>query len=255
MSNVNGEMLSNANTDMILASILNNFDTQYIIDIVRKSINIRFRPYNTAMPSIGAFEQHFQQMLISFTDQQQKEKILAVREDTYLNIIRVVCEYYNLEYYPNDDIDTHTVVYFLYDVLVSNFTNTIINFFVNYIMDHQSEIYIELNNKPSGEKETMSPYSKKLYNNSPLGLIHSNIGTVMNNICVKDIKLSDILHYGYNDPNCLYVLNNTIGENGNVFKDRFATYVYDMSARIDLITCVRLNLQQYAVSDMNIINY
>lgn len=249
MSNTN-QMLSNVNTDAILAETLTNFNTTYIIDVVRRSIDIRFRPYSTAMPGLNSIEMNFQEMLANFTDRDQQARILDVRRQTYDEIISIVCQYYNLKYTPNDDIDNYTVAYFLYHVLVSNFTETIINFFVRYIIDHQDDIYKTITIPEN--KEALDNYSRKLYGSAAkLGHIHSQINKVMNNISASNITFEQILHYGSGDPSCINILTNTISDLGDIWSLRFAHYLIGVGTRADLITTVKLQLQQFATADIN----
>ena len=248
MQNVTtGEILTNVNTDNMLGSILSNFETQYITDIVRDSINMRFRPYNIGMPGLNAFEQRFQTIVANLDDYSQKQQTMQVRENTYNEIISIVCQYYNLTYTPNDDIDVYAVAYFLYDLLVSNFSATIVNFFTNFIVRNQEELYKQI--APNISKETTNNYSKKMYNNNHLGAIHSFLSVVMDNISVMDIKLQDILQYSVTDINEINIIGFTITDNNDIFKDHFVPFLKNSSTRSDLITCVKLSLQQYATSD------
>lgn len=243
-----GEIVTNVNTDNLLSSILSNFNTEYITDIVRDSINMRFRPYNIGMPGLNAFEQNFQNIMNGLEDYSQKQQTMQVREDTYNEIISIICQYYDLTYNPNEDIDTYAVAYYLYDLLVSNFSATIINFFTNFIVRNQEELYKQI--APNITKDMTNNYSKKMYSNSHLGIIHSFLSTVMDNIAVMDIKLQDILNYAVTDLNEINIIMYTITDNNDIFKNHFAIYLSNSSTRSDLITCVKLALQQYATSDL-----
>ena len=86
----NNEMLANANTDVALANILSNFDAGYILDIVRDSINRRFRPYSTAMPGLNSFEANFKNLMDSTDDSSQKRLIMETRARTYNDIINIL---------------------------------------------------------------------------------------------------------------------------------------------------------------------
>lgn len=246
----NGEILTNVNTDNMLSSILSNFDTKYIIDIVRDSINMRFRPFNVGMPGINAFEQNFQNIIANLEDYSQKQRTFEVREHTYQEVIRVLCEYYNLTYNPDDNIDTYAVAYYLYDLLVSNFSATIINFFTNFIVRNQDMLFAQIN--PS--KENLNNYSKKIYSNTHLGFIHSNLSIVMDNIAAMDINMSTLIEYGSLDNSCQILLGSTIIENGNIFAEHFVPYLKNYSTRTELITSVKLALQEYATADVRVIN-
>jgi hypothetical protein len=249
----NGEMLTNANTDNALSNILSNFNPGYILDIVRDSINTRFRPYSTAMPGMNAIEQNFRNIENSFTDYSQKQKIMETRQRTYNDVINTLCQYYNLTFEPNEDTDIYTVAYFLYDILVANFSATIINFFTNYTLAHRDDIYAAAAEQSKITKEDTSSYSKKIYSDPKLGYIHSNIATIMDNIAVSDIRLADIVQYGNGDQNCFICITNNISENGRLFYEHFAVYLNNPATRADLITNVKLALQKYATADMSIV--
>ena len=107
--NLDNEILTNIKTDQALNSILEKFDTNYIIHIVEDSINMRFRPYNTAMPGLNAMEEYFQRNINAFppTD---VEQIIAVRYETYRKIIDIVCNFYNLTYIENPQVDIYSVI-------------------------------------------------------------------------------------------------------------------------------------------------
>ena len=246
----NGEILTNVNTDNMLSAILGNFDTNYIVDIVRDSINMRFRPFNTGMPGVIAFEQNFNQIINNLEDYSQKQRTMEVRERTYQEIINVICQYYNLTYNPDDNINTYSVAYYLYDLLVSNFSATIINFFTNYIVRNQDALFEQL----AATKESLNNYSKKIYSNSHLSFIHSNLSKVMDNIGDLDITMSDLIRYGSDDQTSQSLLGSTIIENNNIFRDHFVSFLKNYSSRSELITCVKLALQQYATADMAVIN-
>ena len=96
-------------------------------------------------------------------------------------------------------------------------------------------------------------YSKKMYNNQHLGIIHSLLSIVMDNISVIDITLNDILNYAASDINEINIIMTTISDNDNLFRDFFACYLKNYSTRTDLITVVKLALQNYATNDLAII--
>lgn len=249
----NNEMLANANSDIALGTILANFDAGYILDIVRDSINRRFRPYSTGMPGLASIDINFKNLLEGTDDSSQKQQILATRSRTYNDIINILCQYYNLTYTPGEDTDDYAVAYFLYDILVSNFTSTIINFFTRFILENKDNIYAAASAESKITKDDTSSYSKKIYNDPKMGYIHTNIAQIMDNISVSDITMEQIVHYGYGDPNAEMLLGNCIIENSHLFAEHFTPFLQNPSTRADLITNVRLALQKYSTADMSII--
>ena len=96
-------------------------------------------------------------------------------------------------------------------------------------------------------------YKNKMYNNQHLGIIHSLLSIVMDNISFIDISLSDILNYAVSDINEINIIMTTISDNDNLFRDFFTCYLKNYSTRTDLITVVKLALQNYANNDLAII--
>ena len=251
--NNNNEMLANGNSDIALGTILANFDTGYILDVVRDSINRRFRPYSTGMPGLNSVEISFKNLMDGVDDYTQKRQIIETRARTYNEIINILCQYYNLTYVPNEDTDDYAVAYFLYDILVANYTSTIINFFTRYIIDNKDSIYNAASAESKITKDDTSSYSKKIYSDPKMGYIHTNIAGIMDNISVSDITLWQIVHFGYGDPNAELLLGNCINENSHIFLEHFTPILQNPSTRADLITNVRLALQKYSTADMSII--
>lgn len=256
MNTTTNEMLSNVNTDNLLRETLAHFNTGYIIDLIRNTINMKFRPYSTAMPGLNSIEMNFQSMLQNFTDADYQSQIFEVRRCTYDNIIAIICQYYNLTYYPDDDIDNYTVAYFLYNTLVSNFTATIVSFFINYIMQHQDQIYDQIHVEEATKRDELNTYSRKLYgSSSKIGIIHSKIDQAIDFVASLDIEFNDILQYGDCTPECIAILSNSISENDNTFRIRFLPYLISPTTRADLITLIKLKLQIYAASDLYNISF
>lgn len=62
----NGAM-TNVNIDNALAGILDRFDEDYVMDVVKRSIEKRFRPYDQKMPNVVyGFEQQFVSIFANF---------------------------------------------------------------------------------------------------------------------------------------------------------------------------------------------
>ena len=136
--------ITNINIDNQLAGILSQFGDDYVMDIVKDSINNRFRIYDLPRPNIAnAFEITFKDLTDGFTS--NTDEILNTRNRVYNNIINIICDYYNFTYNQNDESDTFSSAYWLYEVFVSNFTNSLINFYTLYLIRESSSIYSALN--------------------------------------------------------------------------------------------------------------
>jgi hypothetical protein len=125
-------------TDNEVASILSHFNNDYIYATVRKSIEEKIRAYNMNMPNIVvSYEQYFKEAIDDYPD--AKDRIWDARNDVYSQIIRLLCDSYQLVFNDSqdDNQDLYSSAVYLYDFLVSNFQNNLIAFFTNFIFKDQ----------------------------------------------------------------------------------------------------------------------
>ena len=238
-------------TDAALTSILSHFETPYIVDLIKNAIDYKFRPYDAAPPTINSIENHFKLALQYCADDIQFEKINSSREETYKEIINIVCMNYNLSYNITEDKDIYSCAYYLFDFFVYKFTNNLYSFYINYIIQNKDYLYDHLNlNLVKKNKDSATVYGKKLYeNNNKLAIIHANIIDVLDNISVFDITIEDLLYTSIPDPNDKKISDfilSIVTDNGNVFRDYFASLLSNPNTRADVITNVKLKLQEYA---------
>ena len=131
-------------TDAGIGSILSNFDSDYILHVIDDSLATKFRPFDGPMPNmVDVFERQFKLVLDNAPD--YRDKVLATRLETYIEIISRILDYYQLQINVDlNDIDpenVHTIAKFLYDAFISRFTDNMINFFTSYIIDNSDTIY------------------------------------------------------------------------------------------------------------------
>ena len=80
--------ITNVNIDNQLAGVLSQFSDDYIIDVVKDSLNNRFRIYSLPGPNVvAAFESTFKQLTDGFSS--NTDEILETRRRVYANIINV----------------------------------------------------------------------------------------------------------------------------------------------------------------------
>lgn len=242
----NNKIISNINADKALASVLSNFDSNYITHIVSDSLDMKFRPYSNSLPGVYSIESSFKSLLNSVEESSAKENILDVREKTYLEIIDIICNYYNIQFNPPEDIDLYSAVYWIYNFFVSDFTNTLLNFYINYIMKEKDGLYSYLNlDNCKKDKDSATVYSKKVCaSDEKISIIHANIETVLDAISGFDIGFQNLVLYsvGNNEQLSTFLLSSTADIN-DVFKYHFASLL-QTQYRADIITCVKLGLQQ-----------
>ena len=243
---MNNKIISNINADKALASVLSNFDSNYITHIVSDSLEMKFRPYSNSLPGVYSIESTFNNLLNNIEEPDARRNILEVRENTYLEIIDIICKYYDIQFNPSEDTDLYSAVYWIYNFFVSDFTNTILNFYINYILKGKDGIYSYLNlEKNKKDKDSTTIYSKKVCGtDEKISIIHANIETVLDAISSFDIGFQNLVLYsiGNNEQLTSFLLSSIVDIN-DVFKYHFASLL-QTQYRADIITCVKLGLQQ-----------
>ena len=236
------QTINNVNTDSAIANILNQLSFDYIYHIVNDSLNMKFRPYSAPMPNIPySLEQNFKMQLDAVPS--SRDDILQKREEVNLTIIKILCDYYNLSYNASDDV--YSDAFYLYKFLVSDFTNTVVLFYVNYIIQEKKHIYDNLNLQDAKKnKDSSYTYSKKLYSNNIIAAIHSNIIPIVKDIATYNISLQDVIDVRYmgDEQNTAYHLNSIISDNG-YFYDYIRSFVTSDTTMADVINCIKLQLQ------------
>ena len=142
-------------TDAAIAVLLSNFDSNYILSAVEESLNLKFRPFNTGSPNfVDILERQFIASLDAAPD--YKDQVLDVKDETYQEIIKIICNYYNLTFTGSfDDIspsELYGIASILYNIFISNFTDNMIEFIANYIINNTPSIYAYLSKDPNTRK-------------------------------------------------------------------------------------------------------
>lgn len=250
----NNSITANIRSDNALASILSNFESLYIINMVKDSINMRFRPYEAPLPSLYSIESNFV-VVLNNVDITDREKVLDVRQKTYEEIIDEICKYYEIKFNNIYNDDMYSSAFWLYDFFVSNFTEHFFSFFINYIMSNKNDIFNYLNLDNFKKKSSSALYSKKIISDDKLALIHANIDIVLDNICAFDIHLSDLINYSSLDSKIKeFLINSIVDVNDNIFKTKYVPLYLDKSIRTDIITNIRLKMQEMLMQENNILN-
>lgn len=238
--------ITNVNIDNQLAGILSRFGDDYILDIVKDSINNRFRLYDLPRPNIvNAFEITFKELTDGFTS--NTDEILSTRTRVYNNIINIICNYYDFAFIQNDDTDIFSAAYWLYDTFVSNFTASLINFYTLYLIRERKSIDLALNLAEMNKiNETTYIYSRKLFKDPSLASIHCNLEYVIDQISNFDINLYTILSTVYSGSNIdigNYITSIITDTTGMFFRKYYESFIFGKEAA-DILTLIKLNLQQ-----------
>ena len=245
------EIVNNANVDNIVAELLTHFEPEYIEELVRSALSVenRFRLYLGNSPNIVAsLEQNFKTMteyLGSYNDE-----ILSVRNSRYEQIIKIICEYYNLTFDPVEFQgyihDYYTSAYLTYNFFISEFTQVVINFFINFIIKERNGLFEAVQADPN-RKDLGISYSKKKFKNVKIATLHSNIELTIKIICNMDISLQTLIETTYiGDPNKISYLTAIISENIPFFANHIVPFLTDVLRMPQLMTSIKLGLESVA---------
>lgn len=241
------------NTDKGLATILSNFESDYIVHVMYDSLNMRFRPFEaTPMPNIvDIYQRNFIDILNNSSDS-YKEKIEEVQHDTFEEIINIICNFYNISCTVDlsefDGVRIYSIARVLYDIFVCRFSENFISFIIRYIITNSDSIYRYLEKSEDSIKpKEVGQFSSDNYIDKKFILIHANIHTIVYNMISYDITLDDMLRY-FLDPNIYNEFSNMFVDNENIYKNHFAIYISDPVYQAGIITNVKLRLQSETVN-------
>lgn len=237
--------VSSIDTDIGIGSILSNFETAWVIDSVRESLNMRFRPYQGPMPNfVDILNRQFEVLLSSAPD--YRDQVLQTRDQSFIEIIDTICGYYNLEFSGNYDEIQPTELYgistTIYDIFVSRFTMYMIDFYTNYVMNNIDSIYAYLVNDENVRKPKEKEMPVKSYIDPKFMLIHANLNLVILNTAAYDISLENLLSF-FVDQNTATRLCTLFSDKGDIYKNYYAVYLKDERYMAQLLTAIKLNLQ------------
>lgn len=193
--------LINIMTESDLSNIIENFDYSIILDIVEGNIAYRFNATNSLSNLPAACEIVFKENIQNLNEcAPYLEHIKITRDNTYRTIIDILCNKFNFSFNGDDSLDIYTTAYCIYNLLISDFRNTITNFYSNYILAEMNGIYDNFGiARFKKQKDSTTLYNKHNYDDQKLGLIVSNLNFVLDNMQCFDIPFENILSYVYKD--------------------------------------------------------
>jgi len=246
---------SQIDTDYGIGTILSRFDSEYITNLIKTSIEQKFRPFSEPMPNmVAVLSRQFKGILDNSPD--YKDQVLKVEIETYQEIIQMICNHYNLSFdNTTDDLygdNLRTLAFILYDIFVARFTDSIIGFYVSYINRNADHIYSYLSNDVEAKKaRENSNVAQKMYTNPKFALIHANLNQVIINMSSYDIPFTELLKY-LTDYNTAAKISQYIVDNGDIYKYHFASYVMNPDTMSGILTSVKLALQSETISNVNV---
>lgn len=238
------------NSERAVGTILSNFSSDFIMDVIGDHLKMKFRPFTPGSPNyVIVLENNFN--IAKATNPAFIDKIEDVRGKTYKEIIDKICSFYNLEfigeqvqeYTSNDFFNLASI---LFDVFVSNFTPRMIEFFVRYIMNNKDDIYNSIDGAEEFRKnKEATSYGRKMYTDGKLVVIHANLNSVLDNIAGHDIPFNVLLHYIMDSGMAGYLLS-VLNDAGDLYKYHYASYINNPTTRPELFTAIKLSMQRIA---------
>jgi hypothetical protein len=235
----------NIDTDAGIGSILSNFDSDYILHVVEDSLSKKFRPFDGPMPNmVDVLEREFKIVLDNAPD--YREKILDTQRQTYIEIISIILDYYNLNI--NIDLNNissreiYTIARYIYDVFVARYTDNMINFFTTFIINNAESIYNYLKNMENIIRpKDNGAYSKNNFIDEKFILIAANLKTVIYNIAGYSVDLNTLISYFF-DPEMGQYFSSILEDKNDIYKYHYANNILSNNAP-DIITRINLELQ------------
>ena len=228
-----------------ITEILSHFDSNYIFDIIEDKLNtIDYSSSLIESNIVASFEENFKMMRELYPGDSQN--INTIREQTYRQIIEILTNRFNLSFNTVDDtIDLYTAAYYLYDFLVCNRNNIMVNFFTAFIVNNKNSLCSLLNNEDFRKnKDSSAAYGKRVYEDHKFAIISANMPFVINHIATLDIRLINIFQSTYVDERLVIFLDNAFADRGNFFHDYYCSVLKQPEILPIIITNIRLALQK-----------
>ena len=208
----------NIEAENACASLLSQFNSNFIFDICTRTLSTKDVPSIEESPNIvSAAEITFNDLMVQFPV--DVENIKVVRDITYLEIIDRLCTYYDAIFVDQGDQYHFIVARNMYYFLACGYVRCLMKFLSSHIYKNRNELYDVLSaNIPKKSKDTSTIYNKKVFKNDhKLGLMITNLSTVLNYVLAMDISFEEILSYVFMDEFMVELL-------GNSFKFRTEFY-------------------------------
>ena len=241
-------------TENELAIILSHYNSNFVYDIVHDQIE-RNKANNISIATppnvVAAWEQNFKAIMDQY-GAEGSVKIQEVRQETYNEIIEIICNAFNLNF-SIADIDIYSAAYNLYDFFVCNLQKNVTQFFAKYIYKERTSIYESMGlSEMKKNKDSSTIYGKRMYKDIKLAVINANITKILYNICNgMEFDFSSIINTVIDDKNMSRYILNIVSDKGNFFQQTMVTMVNMNLA--EYITGIRLSIQELAISHDQII--
>ena len=239
----------NVATENELAEVLSHYSSEFIFSIVDKAMKSRYEgmPLASKPNVVDAWEQNFKAIIAQY-GQGSTMEVYHVRNETYREIIDIICKEFGLNFTIDDSIDLYSAASHLYNLFVCGFMESMTAFFANYIYRERSSIYESLNlGEFKKNKDSSTIYSRKVFKDIKLAIINANIDMVISQICAMDFPFYSIIMTicGANSELSKYYIN-IVSANNDFFNKAYLS-ILNSDIRPEIITSIRFKLQELAM--------
>ena len=251
--NVN-DQINTIETDAALFDILTNFSDDYIDSIIQGALATKFRPYNNKLPNYPyLINTNFDAILDHYTGE-SIDTIKQKREDVFMRFVQSICDYYNLALTTMpDDGHLYSFTYILYQVFVLEFTERMITFFTNYIIQNADSF---VNALPENRRIARSNYAKQIFNDKAKTnylIIYENMPYIFDILAGLDINFNNLV-LGLSDENTANFITSYVADKGNCYKYHFASYLINSDTKAEMNSALQLNLMKMVLGNDSILN-
>lgn len=231
-----------------VASILSHFETDFVLDIIKDSMEKKYNYNYISSPNvINALDMNFKQIEDYY--KKDVDLIRLTKIQTYKEIINLICREYNLNYIDNENLDYYSAAYYLYDFFVSNFCNYLIGFYTDYIIKNSNDLYNSFNLAAMKKnKDSSTLYNKKIYKDPNLAIINANLEYVILNMGQLDISLDQILMSTYKNYDIVNFILSFTRQYDNFFKNQYIKPFYN-DIKPMLLSSIRIEIQKLSLVD------
>lgn len=236
-----------------VAVLLSNFSTEYVFGVIQDILAQRYASFDI-LPKpnlVISFEQNFKAFLAQYPS--DKDNILQVREDTYKEIIELICKEFKMDIRYDETVDFFTVAKYIYDFFISNYNSYVSLFFSKIITREKDGIYQALHLEDTKKSKDVSTlYNKKLYTDPKMALINANLTKVIGYISQVEFDMETILNYIYgNNIIATNIFSQHVFPQVSFFQSAYCSLLQNPEIYPLVITAIRLEIQRLNAPNNN----
>lgn len=232
-------------SDREIASVIGNFSSGMVMNTLHNILNDPDRlRYFSIGNLVNAYETDYKVTVAQHPDLAQD--LAKARIDTYEAIINKLCDHFHLSVNLNGNMDLYSVASNMYQFLVAEFPQNVVNFYYNLMLREKNNLYHSYDLEALKKaKDSSTIYSRKVYKttDNKLWMIHTNLDTIITDMYAQDISLEQVLELCYaNNKVLAKFLSSFLLENHNFYQSFIIPFMNGVN-RASTITHIRLQLQ------------